>query len=272
MDVLEALKLECCEHNFKAEKKSKDQILYDLAKIMSRNHDLEKIGTDKIYAALQERENSGSTGFGDGIAIPHCTLEGLDGFMICLAIVKRGVNFDALDKKKVKIFVVIVGGNQDRNIYLQLLAQVSRMIKDHHFNEQIVKANSRVTLYEEFIRHSRPDSSHVKKHGKEKLMLLIVREEEIMQDITELFLEYGIQEATIIQTEQMENLLSLVPLFMGFFDFTGDKNPYTKIIMLKIPKNYINAIVKGLEEEFGDLDNFSGLSLIVLDIFFFKGF
>jgi hypothetical protein len=102
-------------------------------------------------------------------------------------------------------------------------------------------------------------------------MLLIVKNEEIMQDITEIFIEFGVEESTIIETQQMENLLSKVPLFMGFFNFTGDKNPYSKIILLKINKDYINAIVKTLEDLFGDLENYSDLGILVLDLFYSKG-
>ncbi|MCK4696576.1 MAG: hypothetical protein KAT74_12475, partial [Candidatus Cloacimonetes bacterium] len=98
-----------------------------------------------------------------------------------------------------------------------------------------------------------------------------VKDEEIIQDITEVFIEFGIQESTIIETQQMENLLSKVPLFMGFFNFTGGKSPYSKIIMLRINKEYINAVIKSIEDIFGDLDTYTGLSIFVLDLFFHKG-
>ena len=103
-------------------------------------------------------------------------------------------------------------------------------------------------------------------------MIMIVKDENIIQDITEVFIEYGVIESTIIDTQQMENLLSNVPLFMGFFNFTGDKNPTSKIILVKISKDHINAIIKGLEDIFGDLDSFSDLGLMVLDLFYSKGF
>ena len=92
-----------------------------------------------------------------------------------------------------------------------------------------------------------------------------------MQDITEVFVEYGIQNSIILETQNMENLLSTTPLFMGFFNFTSEKNPFSKIILVKLTKDHINALIKGLEDAFGNLDTFSALSIITLDVFFSKG-
>ena len=97
------------------------------------------------------------------------------------------------------------------------------------------------------------------------------KEDKLMEDITEVFIEYGIQEATIFESQQMENILSKVPLFLGFFNFTGDRNPYTKTIITKINENKITALVKGIEDITGDLNYYSGLSIMVLDLLFSKG-
>ena len=58
---------------------------------------------------------------------------------------------------------------------------------------------------------------------------------------------------------------------MGFFNFTREKSPFSKIILVKISKDHINAIIKGFEDIFGDLESYSGLGVMVLDLFFSKG-
>ena len=268
MEFSEIVKLECCEVDFTA--KNKNETLHNIGKLLKRSREFRNIEEDVIVDALKERESMGSTGFSRGIAIPHCQLEGIDHFIIALAICKKGINFDSLDKKKSRIFVTIVGPKGDRGTHLKLLAQVSQILKEPHVIDEILHSTTKIGLYEEFLRNTNNIETITKK-GKEVLMMLTVKDESIMQDITEVFVEYGIQDSIILETQNMENLLSNTPLFMGFFNFTSEQNALTKIILVKLTKDHINALIKGLEDVFGDLDTYSALSILVLDIFFSKG-
>ncbi|MDO9578119.1 MAG: PTS sugar transporter subunit IIA [Candidatus Cloacimonadales bacterium] len=270
MNLSEIIKLECCDVDFQAE--DKDQALHKLATLLRRSSELRDMSEEIIYGALKARENMGSTGFDRGIAIPHCQLEGLENFIISIAVSKKGIHFDSLDKKKTRIFVTIIGPKGNSSEHLKLLASTSHILKEPGVVENLIQTNTKISLYEEFLRNADNGVGKITHKGQDKLMILIVKDENILQDITEVFVEYGVQESTIIDTQQMENLLSNVPLFMGFFNFTGDKNPTSKIIMVKITKEHINAIIKGLEDIFGDLDSFSDLGIMVLDLFFSKGF
>jgi len=239
---------------------------------MKRSRELRDIEEDVIFESLKAREDLGSTGFNRGIAIPNCQLENVDKFIISIAVCKKGINFDSLDKKKTKILITIVGPKGDSKEHLKLLATTSHILKEPGVIESLIHTTSKINLYEEFMRNAGNGIAKITKKGQDKLMILIVKDENIIQDITEVFIEYGVQESTIINTQQMENLLSNVPLFMGFFNFTGDKNPTSKLILVKITKDHINAIIKGLEDIFGDLDSYSDLGLMVLDLFYSKGF
>jgi nitrogen PTS system EIIA component len=270
MNLTKVIKPECCENDFSA--KNKTEALQNIATLLKRSDETKNISLEKIIEALTKREEMGSTGFGKGIAIPHCQIEDMKQFIICIAVSKKGIDFDSLDKKKVKIFVTIIGPGTDRSDYLKLLATVSQVLKEPGAVDSLLHSKTKISLYEEFIRNSIAGNDIKHKKGQDKLMLLFVNDEDIMQDIAEVFLEYGIQDSTIIETQKMDNLLSKVPLFMGFFNFTGERNPYRKIIMLKINSQYLNALIKSLEDDFGDLDNYSGLNVMVLDLFFSKGF
>ena len=269
MDLSEIVKLECCEVDFQAE--DKDSALAKLASLLKRSRELRDIPEEDLYAALKAREDIGSTGFSRGIAIPHCQLEGLDRFIISLAVSKKGINFDSLDKKKTKIFVTIIGSKENRSDHLKLLAITSHILKEPGVVDNLIQTTTKINLYEEFLRNAENGVEKISRKGQDKLMILIVKDENIIQDITEVFIEYGVQESTVIDTQQMENLLSNVPLFLGFFNFTGDKKPTSKVILVKISRDHINAIIKGLEDIFGDLDSFSDLGIMVLDLFFSKG-
>lgn len=270
MLLSEVIKLESCSIDFVAE--DKDDALHKLAALFKRSRKFEDISEGEIYKGLKDREELGSTGFTRGIAMPHCSLERLQNFAISLAICPKGVNFDSMDRRKTKIFVSIVGPKNARREHLQLLASCSHILKQAGVVDDLLQATSRINLFENFLEHADNGSGKVHYKGKEKLLLLFVKDEHILQDITEVFVEYGIQRSIIVNTTEMENLISTTPLFMGFFNFTGDKNPAGKIVLAKIVEDHIDAIVTGLEDIFGDINTFSDLDMMVLDVFFVKGF
>jgi mannitol/fructose-specific phosphotransferase system IIA component (Ntr-type) len=268
MELTEVLKLECCTTSLKAV--NKQEILEELTRLVKRNALLKNVPEQEILQGLEKRERQGSTGFGHSIAIPHCQISGIADFVVGIGISHRGVDFAALDNKKAKIFVVIVGPEESRSGHLQLLATVSRILKEPGIENNLLRQESKIGLMDAFLRHC-PESRQVTPGGKDKLMLLIVKDSEIIDDISEVFIEYGIEEATILDTGSMQGVLSSVPLFLGFFNFTGDRDLNGKLLMVKLPRDHVQALVHGLEDAFGDLDDFSGLSLIVLDIFYSKG-
>jgi len=268
MQLADVIRLECCTNEFQA--KNKKEALLELVKLVKRNQILKATPDADILAALEKRESQGSTGFGKGIAIPHCQISGLENFVVGIAISRKGIEFEAIDHKKVKIFVIIVGPQESRSGHLQLLAMVSRILKEPGIEESLYAQESKIGLLDAFMRNS-PDTPSVGSHGKDKLMLMLVRDPDLMDEIGEIFMEYGIEDATIIETNSMKSVLSNVPLFLGFFNFTGDRENNNKLLLLKIHRDYIHALVSGLEDAFGNLDDFSGLSLVVLDIYFSKG-
>ena len=84
MDLIQAIKLECCEADSRA--RNKEEILLELARLTTRAEVMEKIDPQDIYKALKEREEKGSTGFGGGIAIPHSALEGATDFVVAIVM------------------------------------------------------------------------------------------------------------------------------------------------------------------------------------------
>lgn len=268
MEIAEVVKLECCTSSFQAT--GKEDALHSLVKLMKRSPVLGKVTEEELYAALKKREEQGSTGFGKGIAIPHCQLTGLEDFVVGIAVSQKGIDFDALDHKKVKIFVVIIGPVESRSGHLQLLAMVSRILKEPGIEDSLLAQTSKIGLLDSFLRNS-PDTRKIEGQGKQKLMLILVRDTEILDEISEIFIEYGIEEAIILDTTSMKSVLSKVPLFLGFFNFTGDREGNGKLLLVRLSRDHIHALVSGLEDAFGNLDDFSGLSLIVLDVFYSKG-
>ena len=103
---------------------------------------------DDLYDRLFEREQLGSTGIGEGVAIPHCKIDGLDGVALAIGIAQRGVDFDAADGQAVRLFFLIVSPPEDPATHLKVLAAVSRWLKADDHVERIVSLRDRQAIYE----------------------------------------------------------------------------------------------------------------------------
>ncbi|MGL5520694.1 MAG: PTS sugar transporter subunit IIA, partial [Cetobacterium sp.] len=97
---------------------------------------------DVIYKALLERENLGSTGIGKGVAIPHAKTDAAESLTIAFGISREGVDFKSLDQEKVKIFFVFASPFKDSQIYLKVLARISRLIRDENFREKLLNCEN----------------------------------------------------------------------------------------------------------------------------------
>jgi nitrogen PTS system EIIA component len=86
-------------------------------------------GGDELFQQLWEREQLGSTGIGQGVAIPHCKLRGLRHGVVAIGMVPAGVDFGAADGQPVKVFFLVVSPAESPAEHLQILAAISRWIK-----------------------------------------------------------------------------------------------------------------------------------------------
>lgn len=82
-----------------------------------------------LYANLLEREEIESTAFGNGVAIPHCKMDGLSEVHVAVAVVPEGVDFAAADGEPVCLFFCIVSPMNSPVAHLQSLAQISKWIQ-----------------------------------------------------------------------------------------------------------------------------------------------
>jgi len=110
-----------------------------------------KIGMEantKEVKALLERENLGSTGIGQGIAIPHGKTDKVNRLVAVLGLSKKGINFDALDGEPVYIFFLLVAPKDTAGPHLKALAQISRLLRDAYFCELIRRCETPEQLFQ----------------------------------------------------------------------------------------------------------------------------
>ena len=101
------------------------------------------VGNAKALAeGIYNRERIISTGIGLGVAIPHAKIVGIKDFFICISVLEKGVDWDAIDEEAVRIIFLIAGPEAQQNQYLQLLARLSLTIKNQQKREAILAAKS----------------------------------------------------------------------------------------------------------------------------------
>ncbi len=96
---------------------------------------------------LTDRERLGSTGVGNGFAVPHGKLKGLDGVVACFARSPTGVDFDALDGKPAYLFLTLLAPEGSAGMHLKALARASRLFKDDAFRSALVAQEDRAKLW-----------------------------------------------------------------------------------------------------------------------------
>lgn len=123
---------------------SKKQALQELARRAA-----EVVGQPEraIFEVLVERERLGTTGVGNGIAIPHGKLPGLDRLYALFARLETPVDFDAIDEQPVDLICVLLAPEQAGADHLKALARVSRLLRDRAVCEKLRGSDSRDALY-----------------------------------------------------------------------------------------------------------------------------
>jgi PTS system nitrogen regulatory IIA component len=110
------------------------------------------IVADHLTTALLEREKIGTTGIGDGVAVPHIKIKGLARIQTVLARLDHPVDYDAIDQKPVDIvFMILAPAESKTTQHLKMLAQASRFLKDAKFR-QIIRENREAEVLETLVQ------------------------------------------------------------------------------------------------------------------------
>lgn len=115
--------------------RNKKGSLDELLSILEKNGDIKN--REKILEALMERELLGSTGIGQGIAVPHTKSEQVDDLIGALAISHQGVNFESLDGEPVYIMFLVLAPTKAIGVHLKALAKIARLLKDRVFRNAL---------------------------------------------------------------------------------------------------------------------------------------
>lgn len=124
---------------------SKSEVLGELTDALVRIED--GLDRDEVVKVLQERERLGSTGIGEGVAIPHGKLKSIKQLMISFGRSRAGVEFDSMDGKPAHLFFLLVAPEESVGVHLKTLARISKLLKNPSVRKRLVEAEDGESLY-----------------------------------------------------------------------------------------------------------------------------
>jgi PTS system nitrogen regulatory IIA component len=120
------------------EARDKRGVIEEMVDLMVRAGKIQN--KEKVVEVLMEREDLGSTGIGQGVAIPHGKVEEVSRAVGAFGRSKAGVDFKALDNQGVHLFFMLIAPKSDASMHLKCLARVSRLLKDEDFRRRLREA------------------------------------------------------------------------------------------------------------------------------------
>jgi PTS system nitrogen regulatory IIA component len=105
------------------------------------------LDAERVTEVLERREGQGSTGLGNGVAVPHGSFESLAESILAVGSVPNGVDFEAPDGLPARLFFVLLGANDDRGDHLELLARIARICSVPGAIKKLVRARTSAELY-----------------------------------------------------------------------------------------------------------------------------
>ena len=264
MDILSVVRRECVSAGVTAPDKA--AVLREIARLCAGA--LDGVTPDEVESGLREREDMGTTGFGRGIAIPHCRLESASEFAVGVVSVPDGVSFEAMDDAPVRLLVFIVGPKENSSDHIKVLSTISRVLSDASAVEEMVAARNPEALYESLVRHLRDDPRPEKGEHK-SLFQVVVQDEDLFREILEIFGATEPRFTAVIEAENAGTYLAKVPLFAGLW--SDGPRTFSRVIVSLVRKRMTNEIVRRIESVTGPLSKSDRVLVVVQDTFFSGG-
>jgi PTS system nitrogen regulatory IIA component len=266
MNLIDVLRSECIQSN--ASCTNRQEVLDTIARLAKESPLLANVAESTIRQALIDREELSTTGFGNGIAIPHCRLDGVENFVVGILSVPNGAEFDAMDGQPVRLFVFIVAPASSSNIHIKVLSAISQVLNVPEHVIEMVAAPTREVLAENFLRHVR-DEADPKQHDNKNLFRVQVQNEELFHEVLEIFAGFNSTTVMVSEAEPAANFLQKMPLFAGFW--TDKQEEFCKVILATVDKQDTNETIRRVEQHVGSLDARDDILLTVQELFYCSG-
>ena len=161
MKITDLLNLNSIDLNVKAS--SKKELIQEAVELMNNNGNIKD--KDQYLKLVEKREEEGSTGIGEGIAIPHGKGKCIAAPGLAAMVIPNGADFKSLDEKPVNLLFLIAAPDSEENLHLEVLSRLSTLLMDKKFRDELLDAKTK----EEFIEIiDKAEKEKIDEENKEK--------------------------------------------------------------------------------------------------------
>ena len=151
MNIGDALREACVVADLAGE--TKEAVLTELVSALKQEGLIQDAA--EAVKVILEREKLGSTGIGDGVAIPHGKMKGLETILCAFGRSKKGVQFGSVDRLPVHIFFLLLAPEETTGLHLKMLSRISRILRDTSFRNKLVQEADSDRLYRDIVEEDR---------------------------------------------------------------------------------------------------------------------
>ena len=242
---------------------SSEQLLREIASLASSAEPLRNISEETIYNALFNRERLSSTACGHGVAIPHCRIPDMSGFVAGLAVLSKGIDFNASDDEIVDLVPFVIGPEKHPRIHLQLLSSLAQAFRSEELRNNIRKAETPEIALKILSDTSSPDEDSSVQSGK-KLLHVFVQDESVFDELLQVFATAETTSSMIMDADESTRYLMDIPFYAGFWN--TDIQHFNRIIVSVIRNELVNSTMRNIEFICGPLSERTDIMITVSDL------
>ena len=258
-----------CSVNVNEEFSTKQEVLERVAALTVATKAGGELSKDDVLEALLERERMCTTGFGNGLAVPHCRIDALNEFIAGAITIPAGVEFEALDNKPVKLVFFLIGPEESKSDHVHLLSAIAQLCKDDDKRNKLTEASSPSEFYDLVSCKPAQERNLVTKNPKEIMQVFIHTTEDIYLEILEIFASLDDASVSIVNTERCSGSLMNEPIFLGLMGNSQLRSGW--IIFSVVPKAMSNEIIRRIEDITGPLGKDHDVMVTIQDLIYSKG-
>ena len=143
MKIAEILQEQCVVADIRG--KTKREIITELVEALAKARLVKDI--EPVVNVVMDREKLGSTGIGNGVAVPHGKLKNINNIMCAFGRSQNGVDFDAVDRAPVHIFFLVLAPEDSASLHLKVLSRITKILRDQSLRKKIIKLTNVHELY-----------------------------------------------------------------------------------------------------------------------------
>ena len=265
MNVSTVFHKACVRANVSAQ--SKKEVLQRIAEIADSTGAFPGYSPKRLYRALDDRERTGSTGFENGIALPHTALPDAERFVAGLLVIPEGVRFDSLDGEDSNLIFFVIGPKEKRNDHIQIISSISRSVLEAEARSRLVSAQTDEELLS--IVSSIFDTGGEVEVGERCMFHIFVQRPEPFDELLTIFSAAVSGSLCVLDGSTAGSYFSRLPLFSAFWTESEDR--FFKVIIAVVDDRFQNDIIRRINAIVRDIGEHPGVLITAQRIGFSMG-